>query len=80
MASVRNVFNAIFIHGNAVGDTMFYGKGAGERPTASAVLADIIDVARDMVKTVLVKYVVLVMKKRNYAHQIKFYQDIIFAY
>ena len=63
LASVRNVFNAIFIHGNAVGDTMFYGKGAGERPTASAVLADIIDVARDMVKTVLVKYVVLVMKK-----------------
>lgn len=50
MASVRNVFNAIFIHGNAVGDTMFYGKGAGERPTASAVLADIIDVARDMGK------------------------------
>ena len=50
LASVRNVFNAIFIHGNAVGDTMFYGKGAGERPTASAVLADIIDVARDMGK------------------------------
>lgn len=48
LASVRNVFNAIFIHGNAVGDTMFYGKGAGERPTASAVLADIIDVARDI--------------------------------
>lgn len=50
LASVRNVFNAIFIHGNAVGDTMFYGKGAGEKPTASAVLADIIDVARDIGK------------------------------
>ncbi len=50
LASVRNVFNAIFIQGNAVGDTMFYGKGAGEKPTASAVLADIIDVARDMGK------------------------------
>ncbi len=50
LASVRNVFNAIFIHGNAVGDTMFYGKGAGEKPTASAVLADVIDVARDMCK------------------------------
>lgn len=48
LASVRNVFNAIFIHGNAVGDAMFYGKGAGEKPTASAVLADVIDVARDM--------------------------------
>lgn len=50
LASVRNEFNAVFIHGNAVGDTMFYGKGAGEKPTASAVLADIIDVARDMGK------------------------------
>lgn len=50
LASVRNVFNAVFIHGNAVGDTMFYGRGAGEKPTASAVLADIIDVARDMGK------------------------------
>ena len=50
LASVRNVFNAIFIHGNAVGDAMFYGKGAGEKPTASAVLADVIDVARDMGK------------------------------
>lgn len=50
LASVRNVYNAIFIHGNAVGDTMFYGKGAGEKPTASAVIADIIDVVRDMNK------------------------------
>ena len=50
LASVRNVYNAVFIHGNAVGDTMFYGRGAGEKPTASAVLADIIDVARDMGK------------------------------
>lgn len=50
LSSVRNVYNAVFIHGNAVGDTMFYGKGAGEKPTASAVLADIIDVARDMGK------------------------------
>lgn len=49
LASVRNVFNAVFIHGNAVGDTMFYGKGAGERPTASAVLGDVIEVARDIV-------------------------------
>lgn len=50
LASVRNVYNAIFIHGNAVGDTMFYGKGAGEKPTASAVIADIIDVVRDINK------------------------------
>jgi len=45
IASVDDVFNAIFIKGDAVGDVMFYGRGA-EMPTASAVVADIIDVAR----------------------------------
>ena len=41
---VEGVFNGILVHGNAVGDLMFYGRGAGAMPTASAVLADIIDV------------------------------------
>ena len=80
LASVRNVFNAIFIHGNAVGDTMFYGKGAGERPTASAVLADIIDVARDMGKDRFGKIRCTCYEEKKLCHQIKFYQDIIFAY
>jgi len=40
---VNGVFNAIFIHGNMLGDAMFYGRGAGKLPTASAVVADIID-------------------------------------
>lgn len=48
LASVNDVFNAIFITGDAVGETMFYGRGAGELPTASAVCADVIDVARDI--------------------------------
>jgi homoserine dehydrogenase len=48
LAPVQDVFNAIFVSGDAVGDTMFYGRGAGEMPTASAVTADIIDVARDI--------------------------------
>ncbi|KYZ77459.1 homoserine dehydrogenase [Anaerosporomusa subterranea] len=48
LAPVQDVFNAIFVSGDAVGDTMFYGRGAGEMPTASAVSADIIDVARDI--------------------------------
>ncbi len=48
LASVNDVFNAIFVKGDAVGETMFYGRGAGEMPTASAVVADIIDVARDI--------------------------------
>ena len=49
LAAVRDAFNAIFIHGDAVGDTMFYGRGAGSLPTASAVCADIMEAARDIV-------------------------------
>ena len=48
LASVRDSFNAVFIHGDAVDDAMFYGRGAGEMPTASAVAGDVIDVARDL--------------------------------
>ncbi|MCL1809603.1 MAG: homoserine dehydrogenase [Clostridiales bacterium] len=46
LAGVGNEFNAIFVSGNAVGDLMFYGKGAGPLPTASAVLGDVIQIAR----------------------------------
>ena len=45
LASVRDSFNAVFVHGDAVDDAMFYGRGAGEFPTASAVMGDVIDVA-----------------------------------
>lgn len=48
LASVSDAFNAVFVHGDAVDDAMFYGRGAGELPTASAVMGDIIDVARDL--------------------------------
>ena len=44
LAAVNGVFNAIFVKGNAIGDAMFYGQGAGSLPTASAVVADVIDV------------------------------------
>lgn len=47
LAGVEDVFNAIKVKGNAVGDVMFYGRGAGKLPTASAVVGDIIDIARD---------------------------------
>ena len=49
LASVEGVFNAIFIKGNAIGEAMFYGRGAGSRPTASAVIADIISLGRGIV-------------------------------
>ena len=45
LASVRESYNAVFVEGSAVGSLMFYGKGAGGRPTASAVLGDVIDAA-----------------------------------
>ena len=48
LASVRESFNAVFVHGDAVDDVMFYGRGAGEFPTASAVMGDVIDVVRDI--------------------------------
>lgn len=48
LATVNDAFNAVFVHGDAVDDAMFYGRGAGELPTASAVMGDIIDVARNI--------------------------------
>jgi len=46
LAAVSGVFNAVFITGDAVGDLMFYGRGAGQMPTASAVWSDVLEIAR----------------------------------
>ena len=46
LSGVEDVFNAIAVRGNAIGDVMFYGRGAGKLPTASAVVADVIDAAK----------------------------------
>ena len=46
LSNVEDVFNAIVVNGDAVGDAMFYGRGAGKLPTASAVVADVIDIAK----------------------------------
>jgi homoserine dehydrogenase len=48
LASVRSSFNAVFVEGDAVGQLMFYGRGAGGNPTASAVLGDVIDAALNL--------------------------------
>jgi len=48
LASVKGVYNAVHIEGNAVGDVMLYGMGAGMMPTGSAVVSDLVDVARDI--------------------------------
>jgi homoserine dehydrogenase len=48
LASVNHVFNAVFVRGDVVGDTLFYGRGAGKDATASAVLSDVADAALDL--------------------------------
>ena len=51
--SVNDVFNAVYVHGNMLGETMYYGRGAGKLPTASAVVSDVVDCARHQGKTVM---------------------------
>ncbi|WP_239615216.1 homoserine dehydrogenase [Cohnella mopanensis] len=48
IASVNGVFNAVYVHGEAVGETMFYGAGAGEMPTATSIVADLVAVVKNM--------------------------------
>ena len=50
--SVNGVFNSIFVHGNMLGDAMFYGSGAGKLPTASAVVADVVEAAKHLHDTI----------------------------
>lgn len=52
LSMVNDVFNAIMVHGNMLGDSMYYGKGAGKLPTASAVVSDVIDAARHVGKII----------------------------
>ena len=54
--NVNDVFNAIFVHGNVLGDAMFYGSGAGKLPTASAVVADIVDIAKHLNRNILIEW------------------------
>lgn len=49
LAAVKDVFNAIFVRGDGIGEAMFYGQGAGEMPTASAILGDVVAAARNLV-------------------------------
>ncbi len=53
LSHVHDVFNAILIRGNVIGDVMFYGKGAGKLPTASAVVADVIDAIKHLNRNIM---------------------------
>jgi len=48
LSAVQGVFNAVYVYGNAVGETMFYGQGAGQMPTASAVVGDLMEIVRNL--------------------------------
>ncbi|MEK7698471.1 MAG: homoserine dehydrogenase [Nitrospirota bacterium] len=48
ISSVNGVFNAVYVEGDAIGSALYYGKGAGEMPTGSAVVSDIVDIARNI--------------------------------
>ncbi len=48
LANVNGVYNAIYVHGDMVGGTLFYGRGAGQNPAASSVVGDVIDLARNL--------------------------------
>lgn len=52
LSMVNDVFNAVCVHGNMLGDSMYYGKGAGKLPTASAVVSDVVDCARHLGKII----------------------------
>lgn len=54
--SVCDVFNGIFVRGNVLGDAMFYGSGAGKLPTASAVVADVIDIVKHFERHIMVEW------------------------
>ncbi len=53
---VNDVFNAVFVHGNMLGDGMFYGSGAGKLPTASAVVADVVELAMNLHRHLFVEW------------------------
>lgn len=53
LAMVNDVFNAVCVHGNMLGDSMYYGRGAGKLPTASAVVSDVVDCARHIGKVIM---------------------------
>ena len=56
MFGVNDVFNAVLVHGNCLDDAMFYGRGAGKLPTASAVVADVIECAKNLRTTLNVEW------------------------
>ncbi|WP_138496225.1 homoserine dehydrogenase [Paenibacillus pinistramenti] len=78
IAAVGGVYNAVYVHGEAVGETMFYGAGAGELPTATSVVADLIAVIKNMKLGVTgLKAIVPYKEKKLRADERIFYKNFL---
>ena len=84
--SVNDVFNGIFVNGNVIGDVMFYGSGAGKLPTASAVVADVVDATKHLKRNVMafwsskkLELTSIENAKRRFFIRIKGSQDTLLA-
>ncbi len=75
LATVDDVYNAVMVRGDAIGDVVFYGRGAGKLPTASAVVADVIDCAKHLASR---KYVSWSKGEKDYVEDYK--QDTVAMY
>lgn len=71
--NIEDVFNAIFVKGNMLGDSMFYGSGAGKLPTASAVVGDIVDAAKNLNRSVMATWDAEKLELEDKADTIKKY-------
>ncbi len=78
ISKVDGPFNAIYIYGDATGSTLYYGRGAGDMPTGSAVVSDIVDIARDIRKNVKQRLPIIVKSAREV--KIKSINDITSMY
>lgn len=74
LSNVNGVYNAIYVHGDLAGGTLFYGRGAGARPAASSVVSDIIDVARNIRNNALCRVPIYVEDKT--IHKLRNINDI----
>jgi homoserine dehydrogenase len=76
ISKVDGVFNAIYVEGDAVGSTLYYGRGAGDMPTGSAVVADIVDIGKKIVQGLEFGVQSLESKAQETAYRIKKMEDI----
>ncbi len=71
ISKVDGVFNAVYVEGDAVGATMYYGRGAGDLPTGSAVVADVVDIGKRIIRYRTQEYKSQIIEYRSLKHEFK---------